>query len=468
MPKVKNKKTVKKSETKKVLKKKTGNKKKIIKKKPAVKKTVAKKKIVKKKSKPKEILNVKKPVKIIKNFYEAIVVGGGPGGSVAAMYLARNGVDTLLVEKAKFPRDKTCGDALSGKSREVLEELQLDKKIVEVPHAITTGVLFSSPKGDSVSIPFKNDKGEIIPGFICRREILDNLIFQEAKKQVSTLEEFEVNSLMFENEKVVGIVGKYKGEERKIKAKVVIGADGVYSTVARTAGALETNPDHICGAVRAYYKNVKGVTNDIELHFVDSVIPGYFWIFPCDNGMANVGLGIIDSEIIKKKINLARLMEDVVQNHPMFKERFKDSEQVTPIKGWKLSFGSKRRKSYGDGWALVGDAAGLVDPFTGEGMGNAMYSGKVVAETIAKSKQNGWNSEIMKEYETALSNKLDAELQQSYKMQRWGKHTWLVNYIIGRASKSETVRNYIASTITTADAKQEYFNPLFYLRLLFA
>ncbi|MCD6227715.1 geranylgeranyl reductase family protein [Candidatus Micrarchaeota archaeon] len=399
--------------------------------------------------------------------YDVVVVGAGPGGSTTAQFLARYGIKTLLVDKAKFPRDKTCGDALSGKSRNVLKELGLDKKIKEVPHKITDSVLFSSPKGDSVTIPFKNDKGEIEPGFICRREILDNLLFQEAKKHVDTLEEFEVTEVMTENDKVVGVKGKHKGKEKEIRAKVVVGADGMYSMIARKVGAFNTDPKHTCSAVRAYYKNVKDVTSAIELHFVDKVIPGYFWIFPCDDGLANVGLGIVDEEVMKRKINLKELMEDVLKNDPKFKDRFKDAEQVTPIVGWKLPFGSKRRKSFGDGWMLVGDAAGLVDPFSGEGMGNAMYSGKLAALAIAKVKQHDWDTSFLSEYEKELREKLDPELQQSYKMQRWGKHKWLVNYIIGRAAKSKMVRDYIAHTIASSEAKEQYFNPLFYLKLLF-
>lgn len=399
--------------------------------------------------------------------YDVIVVGAGPGGSVTALYLAKYGINTLLVDKAKFPRDKTCGDALSGKSREVLKDLGLDKMIRKLPHAITDAVLFSSPKGDSVTIPFKNEKGEIVPGFICRREILDNIIFQEAKKKVDTLEEFEVTDLIIENGKVGGVIGKHKGKEKEIRSKIVVGADGVYSIVARKTGAFHSDPRHMCSAVRAYYKNVKNVTSAIELHFVDKVIPGYFWIFPCDNGLANVGLGMVDEEMMKRKINLKELMEDVIQNDPKFKERFKDAEQVTPIKGWKLSFGSKRRQSFGNGWLLVGDAAALVDPFSGEGMGNAMYSGRLAAQVIAKTRDNDWDYKLLSEYEKLLRETLDPELQQSYKMQRWGRHKWLVNYILGRAAKSQTVRNYIARTITSMEAKNEYFNPLFYLKLLF-
>jgi geranylgeranyl reductase family protein len=401
------------------------------------------------------------------NTYDVIIVGAGPGGSTAALELWLKGINCLLVDKEHVPRDKTCGDALSGKSRKILKELGLDKKIMKAPHKIITGITFSSPNGAEAHIEFKDDKGNIVPGFICRRKILDNIIFQEAKKKVDTLEGFAVNDVIFENDKVTGVKGVINGKEKIIKSRVVIGAGGVYSIVARKVNAFENIPEHMCTAGMAYYKNVKGLDQDIELHFIDKIMPGYFWVFPCDNGLANVGVGIVDKEIKKHKKPLPELMEDVIHTNPKFKQRFRDAEKVTNIKAWKLSFGSKRRKSFGNGWLLIGDAAALVDPFTGEGMGNAIYSAKLAANVIANVKDHGWDMTMLNEYENLLKEKLDPELQQSYKMQLWGRNKWLVNYIIDRAEKSKLVREYVASSIISTDAKKQYFNPLFYFKLLF-
>ncbi|VVC02716.1 FAD binding domain protein [Candidatus Burarchaeum australiense] len=132
--------------------------------------------------------------------YDVIIAGAGPGGSSCAALLGRKGHKVLLLDKAKFPREKTCGDAVSGKSLRVLRELGIDKEIEKVPHAPIRGVVFSSPKGVVVDIPFrgKNLPGEKEPGYCCKREIMDNLFFTNAKKTkgVTALEEFQITDVL--------------------------------------------------------------------------------------------------------------------------------------------------------------------------------------------------------------------------------------------------------------------------------
>ncbi|MCQ5363259.1 MAG: FAD-dependent monooxygenase, partial [Candidatus Methanomethylicia archaeon] len=163
----------------------------------------------------------------VDNKYDIIIVGAGPAGSVCANFLGREGNKVLLVDKAKFPRDKTCGDACSGKSISVLRELGVLPEIKKVAHGVNNGVIFSSPKGTILEIRTENQDG-----FVCRREILDNILFKAAKKYVDTLEEFTVTDLIKDGNQVVGIVGTDKnGKEQRIYANVVVGADGAMSVV---------------------------------------------------------------------------------------------------------------------------------------------------------------------------------------------------------------------------------------------
>ena len=126
---------------------------------------------------------------------------------------------------------------------------------------------------------------------------------------------------------------------------------------------------------------------DIEIHFVDSVVPGYFWIFPVNDEVANVGIGMVIGLLKKEKKKLKALQKDVIENHPLFKERFADAEMLDGSgKGWQLPFGSPRKKEPNqprrasmNGIRLVGDSASLVDPFSGEGVGNALVTGELAA-----------------------------------------------------------------------------------------
>ncbi|MFH1779774.1 MAG: geranylgeranyl reductase family protein [Candidatus Micrarchaeota archaeon] len=411
--------------------------------------------------------------------FDVIVVGGGPGGSTATSFLAKAGKKVLLLEKASFPRDKTCGDAISGKSLAVLKELGLEHIVEESPHGTVSGVLFSSPKGSSVIIPFGQETSSIRQGYCCRRLVYDNILFENTRKTSAVIKEnFIVSSVIQENGFVVGVRGtNQEKQEEEFRAKLVIGADGFNSIVAAGTNSNSLPEDHWCVACRAYYKGVKGNGSNIELHFINEVLPGYFWIFPMENGIANVGVGMIKTDMIKNKVNLKQVMLDAIKNNELFKERFSEAFIVDPstgqkldsnaVKGWNLSFGSFHRKAYGNGFMLVGDAASLVDPFTGEGIGNAMLSGKIAAKTAINALSEGnYSEEFLKSYDTELWSLIAGELDTSYKLQRLGKHTFLVNLIIAKAARNKELREVLAGMMVNEEAKKSFLSPMFYVRFL--
>jgi geranylgeranyl reductase family protein len=405
--------------------------------------------------------------------YDVIVVGGGPGGSSCSTFLSSKGKKVLLLDKATFPRDKTCGDGISGKSMRVLKELGLLGQIEAEPHAIITGVIFSGPDGTEFQIPIpKQPDGKQEYGYCSRREVFDNVLFQNAKKKgVHVIENFTVTDLVMDGSKVTGVKGKgADGAEKEFSAKIVVGADGANSVVATKLGVREVDPAHWCAALRTYYKGVKGLTPNIELHFVDGLMPGYFWIFPLENGTANVGAGMVLKDMNDQKINLKEATLKVIAENPKFKARFEGATMVDPAKGWRgwnLPFGSKKWPVAGDGWVLIGDAATLVDPFTGEGIGNALLSGKLASQTIVKALDAGdYSKDFLFAYEKELRETVDVELNNSYRMQRLGNHKWLLNFFMHKAAKNPEVREAIADTLLDSKNRQKFLNPLFYVRMV--
>ena len=409
--------------------------------------------------------------------YDVIIVGAGPAGATAALYAQREGLTTCLLDKARFPRDKICGDALSGKVVSILHELDLLDDVAKLPGATINEVVFGSPEHVDARVDLRRydhqdlATGKVLPmeGFVIRREVLDQFLFEEAKKVATACHEgFAVKDLIEEDGRVVGVCGTVGDEEREVRGRVVLGCDGFSSIVARKSGLYAHDPEHWVVAIRCYYENVAELTDQIELHFVDEVLPGYFWVFPLEDGQANVGIGMRHDALKKKKVDLKTALDEVINRSP-FAHRFKDARPMEEPVGWNLPVGSTRRKSYGDGLLLLGDAAGLIDPFTGEGIGNALYSARYAVEAVKEAiAADDYSEAFFKRYEDRLWDTIGDELATSTRMQKLGQYRPLLNFTINKAARNDKVRDLICGMMANAVPKKQLTNPLFYLKLLFS
>jgi len=386
------------------------------------------------------------------------------------MLLSKKGAKVLLIDKEGFPRDKPCGDAIGGKALNVLAEFGLEGEIKKRGFARSSGLVFSSPSGAEVEIPLLSDGSDMSGGFVCKRKDYDDMLFQAAKKRCETRENFEVVDLIFDNGKVVGVRARAAGgaadDVAEIFAKLVVGADGANSVVARKTGCAEIRQDHYCSAMRGYYSGVKGLRGNIEVHFLPECMPGYFWIFPLSDNEANVGAGMLLSDITRRKINLSRVLEECMKNK-RFAGRFDGAKLQGEARGWGLPLASAKRRCAGNGFVLVGDAASLIDPFSGEGIGNGMKSAKIAAETLGGIIAKGDATEAdCLAYESALWGEIGNDVKSSHTLQKLGKHGWLLDLMISKAQKSELVRNELAGMIASREAKRKANSPLFYLRIL--
>lgn len=405
------------------------------------------------------------------------IIGAGPGGAAAALRLAALGIPCILIDKSKFPRDKICGDALSGRTVTVLN--RIDTEIVksfgkETDKSLDSwGVQFSLDGKHYYKVPFKRkfDKNsDTVPSYIARRFDFDNHLINFVKK--NDLIQFfeEKNIIKHEYTEGVGWVISDKDDTFQVACKILIVANGANSPFVRHTLNYKIDRKHYAGAVRAYYKNVtfENKDNFVELHFLKGYIPGYFWIFPLSNGGANVGLFMLSSHISDRKANLKNLLENIITTEENFKHRFTNATIVGQVEGFPLPLGSKRHKLSGAHFMLVGDAARLIDPLTGEGIGHAVYSGFIAAEQAEKClKTNNFSANFMKNHDKRVWRVLGSELRISYLLQRLGQFPKFFNFVLWIAARNRQVSELVYSMFNDVDVRKKIINPIFWFKMLF-
>ena len=304
-------------------------------------------------------------------------------------------------------------------------------------------------------------------------------MFNEAKSRVENkggfvIQNFRVNSFLIDdkdNERIIGIKGKNEIGEKEFYAPITIGAGGVNCPVAKTI-ITEINDEefiekeHWSSSFRQYWKNVENVNYDkgaIEFHYVDGVIPGYFWIFPVGKNTCNVGLGITLKDLKNKEMKLKELQKYIIEEK--FASRFRNAELIKDSgKGWQLPLGSPRktkmklRRMFGNGCLLIGDAGSLVDPFTGEGIGNALLSAKIAIKHCKQNK-NKLDLKVGERYQSEIWNILGKELTNSFKIQNYTRKKWLINWFIGKAQRKPELQKILSESLTSKEAQRQLTSP---------
>ena len=406
---------------------------------------------------------------------EVLVVGAGPGGAATALKLSYLDIPCILLDKSTFPRDKICGDAISGKVTTLLKRLDPDilhRLRAKPVHSDFWGVRFVAPNHRIVDIPFQPNYVRDVkkaPGYVMRRMDFDNFLIEEVKKRNNVQFFDQTEATTFQKIDHGYQVTTKNGPT--FECKILIVANGAHSQFSRKQGGLVKEDKHHAAAVRAYYKNVTGFSKDnfIELQFLKDYAPGYFWMFPLPNGGANVGLGMRSDFVSKRKINLRTELERIVREHPEIAPRFAEAEREGKIYGYGLPLGSKKRNISGDHYMLIGDAGHLIDPLTGEGIGNAFYSGFIAAEQARDCLEaNDFSAQTMLAYDIRVERVMGSEMKLSYRMQELARFPWLLN-IIGKIIVSNQKMLFVFSKMyTDFNIREQVVKPWFWLKMLFS
>tara|TARA_R110002072_G_scaffold95600_3_gene210741 strand:- start:194 stop:1372 length:1179 start_codon:yes stop_codon:yes gene_type:complete len=343
------------------------------------------------------------------------IIGAGPAGAATSMMLSNLKIHHYIIDKAVFPRDKTCGDGLilyAYKSMELLGG-NLFQNFLNNPKFIHSKNI-QLHIADNFRVNFKesNDRNMVI-SYAKRIDFDDFLVNHLSEKYAH--KNFGSAVKTIENRENGVFLTLKNGKE--ILSKVIVGADGAQSIVARKLAKNKPNSKLMSTFVCAYFKDVKNLPlkNDAEVRLVYKDVLLFFYVFPLADGHVNVSLGGRSDQIKKHQINLVEEIEHIIKTHNKVKDKFLGATKVGSWRGWTIPFHFGTQKIVGDRYLLVGDAAGLSNAFYKEGIGTGMMSGIIAAKNIEKCLlQNNFSENFLRNYEEEIKNEFHKLLKFSH------------------------------------------------------
>jgi geranylgeranyl reductase family protein len=322
---------------------------------------------------------------------DVLIVGAGPAGAAAAHHLSRRGVDVVCVDKARFPREKVCGDGLTPRGVRALQGMGVDPG--EPGYVRIEGLRVYGP---TVRLNLPWPKLDAFPdyGVVRTRHDLDHILIQRAVKSGARLwEGTEATEPLVDDGWVVGArVQRADGRPETVRARYVLAADGAASRFAQKAGVRRVADRPLGVAARRYYRSPREQGSWFESWFDlwenGVILPGYGWIFPVGDGILNVGAGLLNTTSYFKEISPRRMLDVFLRGLP---EEWGIAEEnaAGEVLSGPLPMGMNRRPLALPGLLLLGDAGGVVNPFTGEGIAYAIESGEVAAELVHEALATG-------------------------------------------------------------------------------
>jgi geranylgeranyl reductase family protein len=403
---------------------------------------------------------------------DVLVVGAGPAGSACALELARQGVDTLLVDQHDFPRDKICGDGLIPDAHAALARLGVLEEVLALAQPCTHVRAFG-PSGLSVDVP---GKLAVLP-----RKELDHVLVRAAERAGARLATpWRLDGVLREDDgRVCGVRLRRAGdgaaeggaegsapgvpdaaapapatsrETVEVRARHVVIATGASPQGLVASGLCERREPSAMG-LRGYvhHPGLRARIPHLEVAWYRPVKPGYGWVFPCPGDVYNIGVGIIDSRGSSARtvrdLNLREVFDEFVKLHAPARELMNGGTFVSPLKGAPLRTSLKGARVSAPGILVTGEAAGSTYSFTGEGIGKAMETGLLAADALRAAREQGLSEEALGVLYAQGLRALKPKFDLYEKGNRVNHHPWLGDLLIRRARKSQRLRNRMAAVL---------------------
>src|SRR5438270_8155567 len=388
------------------------------------------------------------PTAVTDRHCDVLVVGGGPSGSACAYWLAEAGHDVILVERKKFPREKTCGDGLTPRSVRQLEDMGLAEELAGSGHRYSG--LRSHGFGRTLELQWPAHPTLPGYGYVITRKDLDALVAERAAKAGAAVwDGTEALDPITERGLVRGAVVKAKdgdGRPVQVTARYTVVADGANSRFGRSLGTNRNRAYPLGMAIRGYWASPRHDEPWIDswLDIRDKsghVLPGYGWIFPVGDGRINVGVGLLSTFNQWKAVDTTHLLHSFAEYAPESWD-IRPETACGPATGGRLPMGLSVGPHSGPTWLVIGDAGGTINPFNGEGIAYAYESGRFAAEAVALALSSG-DGMALSSYERRLHDEYDLYYRVARAFVRVIGHPEIMRVLVTTGMRSRTLMEWV-------------------------
>lgn len=394
---------------------------------------------------------------------EAIVVGGGPAGSAFATQLAEGGHRVVLLDKARFPRHKACSEYINPSGTELLEHLGVLDDIMSAGADRMEAMIVHAPNGDQFTANYeKAEPGRAALGL--SRYRLDHILLERAKAAgVEVIERAHVRSVIREDGRATGVEATIDGTKEAIRSSLVVGADGHHSVVSRDL-ELDVPVRFLrkTGLI-AHYRGVSGLDRYGEMHVGHGRYGGLAIL---EDGLTNVAIVSGVEAVEARSGSIEEFFASSIAAIPEMARKLEGATRVGGIRGVG-SMAHRARRTSGDGFMLVGDAASFLDPFTGEGIYEALQGAALAAPVASAALRAGDTSkEALDEYRLARRRAFTAKRQVCWIVQGFIGAPPLMNYVTDRLARREDLGLTLSGVLGNFLPATQALSPVFLVKLL--
>lgn len=394
---------------------------------------------------------------------EVIVVGGGPAGSATAALLADAGHEVILLDKARFPRHKACSEYINPAGTKLLGDLNVLDEVRAAGAHTMDAMIVHAPAGSRFVANFAlAEAGQAATGL--SRYRLDQILLERARAAgVTVCEQAHVRHVLQENGRVVGVEATIDGSRQTLRAPLVIGADGHNSVVSRDLGLdVSYRWPNKTGFI-AHYRNVRSLDRFGEMHITHHRYAGLALL---EDGLVNVAVVADGHDVGSRSGSIDDFFSETLQSLPSVASKLEGAERVGGIRGVG-SMARRARRVAGDGFMLVGDAASFLDPFTGEGIYEALKAAQLAAPVASAAlKAGGVSANALDAYRITRRRAFTAKRGVSWIVQGFINTPPLMNYITPRLEQREELGLTLAGVLGNFRPATQALSPIFLARLL--